>query len=100
MSDPQPIMTIDQAIAFVEALTGYENLPTGTARIPKSSHALTAISTLVGQNQIPDAQRITAFMQGSRVSGYPGSITTFVKMLRAVANALEKTVPQEDKRVP
>jgi len=99
MSDPEPIMSVDQAIAFVEALTGQENLPTGTARKPKSSHALTAISILVGQNQVPDAQRITAFMQGSRVSGYPGSITSFVKMLRAVANALEKTVPQEDKRV-
>ena len=99
MSDLEPNMTIDQAIAFVEALTGHENLPTGTARRPKSSHALTAIAILVGQNQVPDAQRITAFMQGSRVSGYPGSITTFVKMLRAVANALEKVVPQEDKRV-
>jgi hypothetical protein len=93
-------MSIDQAIAFVEALTGHESLPTGTARKPKSPHALTAISLLVGQNQIPDAQRITAYMQGSRVNGYPGAITSFVKTLRAAANALEKVVPQEDKRVP
>jgi hypothetical protein len=92
-------MSIDQAIALIEALTGHENLPTGAGRKPKSPHALTAISILVGQNQVPDAQRITAFMQGSRVNGYPGAITSFVKTLRAAADALERVVPQEDKRV-
>lgn len=59
------IVTREQALAFVEALTGYELVWTGediTDEKQKSPHAMTHLQAVLGQREVPGSSIIrTAF---------------------------------------
>lgn len=85
----------DQAIAFVEALTGSVALgPTTSA--PKSPHAQTVLSGVLGSASLPYGTDIHNWASGKPVPGYPGKLAKFVRYLRATADALETLLPRED----
>jgi len=87
----------DQGIAFVEALTGMEPDGRGNA-VPKSAHARTALATILGQSGVPFAGDIMQWVNGNKaIQGYPEKLRRFVIYLRAVASALEKLLPAEDR---
>lgn len=87
----------DQGIAFVEALTGMEPDGRGNA-VPKSAHARTALAAILGQAGVPFAGDILQWVNGNKnIQGYPEKLRRFVVYLRAVASALEKLLPAEDR---
>lgn len=90
----------DQGIAFVEALTGMEPDGRGNA-VPKSAHARTALAAILGQAGVPFAGDILQWVNGNKnIQGYPEKLRRFVIYLRAVASALEKLLPAEDRTTP
>lgn len=90
-------LNADQALAFIEALTGME--PAGNGQpTPKSPHAHTTLAAILGQTNVPKAGDIAAWSNGRSINGYPMRLSRFIQYLRAVADALETILPGEDRR--
>lgn len=101
MSDSFSItLSPDQGLAFIEALTGIDSDGRGGGTM-KSPHARTALAAVLGQTGVPLAGDILQWTNGNRnIQGYPERLRRFVLYFRAVASALEKLLPTEDRATP
>lgn len=97
VQEPTINLTPDQGLAFVEALTGLENMPTGQPSA-KSPHARTMLATMLGQTAVPLVGDIINWHNKKSVPGYPQKLTRLVQYLRAVADSLEQILPREDQK--
>ena len=87
----------DQGLAFLESLTGLE--PDGHGnKVPKSTHARTTLSAILGQTNLPLAGDVIAWTNGRGMDGYPKRLNRFIVYLRAIADSLEKLLPKEDQQ--
>lgn len=98
VKDPSIVLTPDQGLAFLDALTGSLPSPSGQGLVPKSPHAVTMLATMLGATSVPMAGDIVAWHNKKKVQGYPQKLTRFVQYLRAVADSLEQILPREDHR--
>lgn len=93
------MVTKDQALAFIEALTGHEDIANNgedDSGRPKSPHAMTFLEAHLGSQQVVTRYRAWTAIQGNKFAAPKNAqrkeLVEFLRLLSGVVMALEEAL--------